>query len=66
MGRRFSQKHYVAVAQLLNDAQPRPHGPFEVQDYHKKLVDRFVTMFSHDSPRFDEQRFRKAVNLPRD
>ena len=62
MAPKFSRRHYVAVAEVLNDA-------FTLYNYDRSeapavlyiLTDRMGLMFAEDNPRFDLGRFCEAV-----
>ena len=58
----FERRHYEAVARVV--------GEYLVQDTmssvpytrHDDLVDRFVILFEIGNPRFDSEKFIRAVN----
>jgi len=51
----FTQKHFIAMADMIKELP----DPISKQD----LVDRLVSTFKSDNPRFDTNRFKKAAGL---
>ena len=51
----FTQRHFIAVASMLKELP----DPISKQE----LVDRLISMFKADNPRFDTNRFKKAAGL---
>ena len=51
----FTQRHFVAMANMIKELP----DPISKQE----LVDRLISMFKADNPRFDTNRFKKAAGL---
>lgn len=51
----FTQRHFVAMANIIKELP----DPISKQE----LVDRLVSMFKMDNPKFDTNRFKKAAGL---
>ena len=54
----FQHRHYKAIAALIAEMRYLPIGA----DAQGAVIERFVTMFEQDNPRFDRARFLAAAN----
>jgi len=50
----FERRQYEAVARVV--------GEYLGHATHEDLITRFITLFKIDNPRFDSEKFIKAVN----
>ncbi len=60
----FSKRHYEEIASLLHDELVnRTDTTPQLYSYKviESIMERFITAFMHDNPRFDQEKFRKAV-----
>ena len=62
MARKFSQRHYIAVADALVEAYRHPaiDSDLETRGIHKARAS-FVKLFSADSGKFDSGKFHKYI-----
>lgn len=61
MTSKFQQRHYEAIAQLLQDEYPAQGRKQSRAEYREQIVRAFVDLFSYDNDNFNRDRFRAAV-----
>ena len=55
---RFTQKHYIAIAELLKDSYTEhPRNYYTIAD----VAIAFIRLFKPDNPKFDKDRFMDAI-----
>ena len=62
MASKFTRRHYVAIARVLNQQYTQhPSGDARHLDTLFYTIDSLVEMFEEDNPNFDYGRFMSAV-----
>ncbi len=62
--RKFSKKHYEALAQVLREAESRAEGICDYLDGIEYVRSQLIILLSDDSDQFDVERFNKASRYP--
>lgn len=57
----FQQRHFEAIAQLMQDVQPKPATKTQTRaEYREQIIRGMVRLFKASNPKFSEDRFRVA------
>ena len=57
----FQQRHFEALAQLMQDVQPKPGNKAQTRaQYREQIIRGMCRLFATENPKFDEDRFRCA------
>lgn len=58
----FTRKHYEKIALYLKQRKMDAIGSVQ-HDYIDSIIMDFIRMFELDNPKFDREKFQKAVSL---
>lgn len=57
---KFQQRHYIAIAEEIKDAKTS-FDPVEPAYEGQRLIRNLIRMFERDNPKFDRDRFERAI-----